>query len=142
MLDESGITGFIAFWFQRSSDLRVGLLCVWNVDIRGEQAVSITVAPIDTSQVLTGLRPFYHLHAYSPVFAVVRGERPEKPLDAESLGFSDGLWELVQLCWSELSSARPTAQRLFDHLSEISLTWVPPLVYPAPVLMRLVKLML
>ena len=61
---------------------------------------------------------------------MLRGERPERPLDAESLGFSCELWELVQLCWSESSSTRPTAQRLFDYLSPASLTWAPPPVYP------------
>jgi hypothetical protein len=63
----------------------------------------------------------------------MRGDRPRKPLDPESLGFTDALWELTQLCWSESSSTRPTAQRLFDYLSSASLTWVPPLVYPVVV---------
>ena len=70
------------------------------------------------------------MYGYTPVPAVLRGERPEKPLDAESLGFSQTLWRLVQLCWSEASSARPTAQWLFDYLSAASLNWVPPPVYP------------
>ena len=85
---------------------------------------------IDPPQVLTGLRPFHHLRSYSPVTAVLGGERPEEPPEAESLGFSDTLWELVQSCWSESSSTRPTAQQLFDCLSPASLTWVPPRVYP------------
>jgi len=62
--------------------------------------------------------------------AVLRGKRPEKPLDAESLGFSDKLWELIRLCWSELSYDRPTALQLLDDLSSASLDWVPPPVYP------------
>jgi len=86
---------------------------------------------INSSQVLTGLRPFHHLHTCFPVLAIVRGERPGKPLNADSLGFSDKLWELVQSCWSESSSARPTTQRVFDSLSHASRTWVPPPVYPA-----------
>ena len=86
---------------------------------------------IHTSKVLTGLRPFHHLHAYTPVPAILRGERPEKPREAESLGFSHALWGLVQSCWSESSSTRPTAQQLFDHLSLASLTWAPPQIYPA-----------
>ena len=81
-------------------------------------------------QVLTGLPPFHHLLGYAPVPVIVRGKRPEKPLDAESLGFSHTLWELVQSCWDESSSVRPTAQRLFDHLSAASPDWVPPPVYP------------
>ena len=88
---------------------------------------------IDQSQVLTGLQPFYHLRSFSSAFAVVRGERPEKPRDAESLGFSNGLWELVQRCWSESNSDRPTARELHDYLSRASLTWVPPRVYPASI---------
>ena len=81
-------------------------------------------------QVLTGLQPFHQMCAFSPMAAVLRGKRPEKPLDAESLGFSDELWGLVELCWSELSSGRSTALRLVDDLSSASLNWVPPPVYP------------
>ena len=84
-------------------------------------------------QVLTGLRPFHHVAACTPVFAIMRGERPRKPLDAESLGFSETLWELVRLCWSETSSTRPTAQSLLDYLSPAYPSWAPPLVYPAKV---------
>ena len=65
------------------------------------------------------------------VAAVMRGERPSEPLDAESLGFSDTLWELVRLCWSKSSSTRPTALRLFDYFSSAPQTWTPPLAYRA-----------
>ena len=82
------------------------------------------------SQVLTGLQPFRHLHDYTAVAVALEGKRPEKPLDAESLGFSHTLWSLVELCWSEPSSARPTAQRLLDYLSAVSPEWVPSPVYP------------
>ena len=82
-------------------------------------------------QVLAGLPPFHHVMACTPVLAVMRGDRPRKPLDAESLGFSDQLWKLVQLCWSESSSIRPTASQLFDYFSSASANWTPPPVYPA-----------
>jgi len=88
---------------------------------------------IHPSKVLTGLRPFRHVPPLTAALAVLRGERPEKPVDAESLGFSDTLWELAQLCWSESSSTRPTAQQLLDYLSPASRTWVPPPVYPVTV---------
>jgi len=81
-------------------------------------------------EILTGLPPFYHMLAYSPVVAVLSGERPEKPLNAESLGFSDVLWRLLQSCWSESRLMRPTAQQLFDYLSFAAPSWVPPPVYP------------
>jgi hypothetical protein len=71
------------------------------------------------------------MRAFSPVTAVViDGQRPEKPLQAESLGFSDTVWELVQLCWSELSWTRPTAVRLFDDLSAATRTWHASSAYP------------
>ena len=74
------------------------------------------------------------MRALSFVTAVViDGQRPEKPLQAESLGFSDPLWELTQLCWSELSSTRPTAVQLFDELSDPTITWDPPPEYPIKV---------
>ena len=74
------------------------------------------------------------MRAFSPVTAVViDGERPGKPPNAKSLGFSDTLWELVQLCWSVPSSIRPAVQRLFDDLSAASRNWAPPLVYPIEV---------
>jgi len=89
---------------------------------------------IHPSKVLTGLRPFRHLPPLAAALAVLRGERPEKPVDAEPLGFSDTLWEFVQLCWSESNSTRPTAQQLLDYLSPASRTWIPPPVYPAIVI--------
>ena len=74
------------------------------------------------------------MHAFSPVIAVViDGERPEKPPNADSLGFSNALWELVQLCWNESSLTRPTAEQLFDDLSPAARTWVHPPVYPIEV---------
>jgi hypothetical protein len=72
------------------------------------------------------------MRTLSAVIAVViDGQRPEKPPNAESLGFSDSIWGLLQLCWSESSSTRPTAEQLFDELSSAADTWVPPPVYPA-----------
>jgi len=74
-------------------------------------------SPTYPSQVLTGPRPFHHMPGSTFALAVLGDEGPEKPVDAESLGFSDTLWELVQSCWSE--SSRPTAQQLLDRLSSL-----------------------
>jgi hypothetical protein len=75
------------------------------------------------------------MRAFSPVIAVVVDRlRPEKPLRAELLGFSDTLWELVELCWSESRSTRPSAVQLFDDISAAAArTWNPPSVYPIEV---------
>ena len=86
-----------------------------------------------TYQVLTGVKPFYNVPDLPCILAVLRGERPSKPSHAESLGFSATLWGLVQLCWSETASARPTARQLLDCLSIAAPTWTPPAVYPVAV---------
>jgi hypothetical protein len=83
--------------------------------------------PIDLSKVLTRLRPFHGLSIGGIVLAVLAGERPGKPCEAESLGFSDSLWELVQMCWSKEGSDRPSAQRLVDHLFGVFEAWDPPM---------------
>lgn len=93
-------------------------------------ACSLQSPSFTRSQVLTGLQPFHHRFACTAMLAILGGERPERPPDAESLGFSDTLWGLAQSCWSESTSARPTAQRLFEYLSPASLGWVPPAIYP------------
>ena len=96
--------------------------------------VTNALALVNPSQVLTGHPPFHNMPAFPAAIAVVIDrKRPEKPPNAKSLGFSDALWELVQLCWSESSSTRPTAGQLFDDLSTAARTWVPPPVYPIEV---------
>ena len=68
----------------------------------------------------------------SPIVAcaVLRGERPGKPLNALSLGFTDALWGLLQSCWDESAAARTTAQQLLDYLGPASRVWVPPKLCP------------
>ena len=83
-------------------------------------------------QVLTGRRPFYHLGQYAVVIAILNGEHPRKPLNAESLGFSDRLWRLVVQCWDESPSVRPTTQDLFRYLRDAPPAWAHSLEYPIP----------
>ena len=85
------------------------------------------------SQVLTGLKPFHHMHGITFMLPMLRGKRPEKPPHAETLGFSDALWGLVQSCWSATSTDRPTAQELFNQLSLDSPGWISPTEYPITV---------
>ena len=88
--------------------------------------------PLTRCQVLTGLQPFHYLGPFAVVIAVQRGERPKKPDNAKSLGFSETLWRLTRACWSESPSTRPTVQQLLCDLQDASHTWVPPLQYPIP----------
>ena len=84
-------------------------------------------------QVLTGLKPFHDMPHLTFILPVLRGVHPDKPRHAGALGFSDTLWELVELCWSRVSSIRPTAGELLDYLSRSSPNWAPPAEYPVSV---------
>ncbi|KAF9781221.1 kinase-like domain-containing protein [Thelephora terrestris] len=73
-------------------------------------------------EVLTGLQPF-HERKWPLVeifYHVMKGERPAKPSDAEQVGFGGGTWELVEECWKEEPTERPTAERVLTHLSTIA----------------------
>ena len=79
-----------------------------------------------------GCQPFYYLgkYKYTVVIAIQNGERPRKPLNAESLGFSDRLWRLVVRCWDESPSVRPSAKVLLRCLRDAPPARVPPPEYP------------
>ena len=74
-------------------------------------------------EVLTGLEPFYDRDfferrgKYQLIDTVLGGARPTKPSDTESIGFGGGTWELVEECWMEESTERPTTERVLAHLS-------------------------
>jgi len=70
-------------------------------------------------EVLCGYAPFGDLA--NPVMIVVevtKGVRPEKPEDAASFGFTDGLWEMLERCWSADKDARPTLGAVLSCLNE------------------------
>lgn len=61
-------------------------------------------------EVVTGVRPFgvESKRVVELMFAVVEGKRPEKPANADSIGFGNGIWDLVEKCWSEKREQRPS----------------------------------
>ena len=73
-------------------------------------------------EVLTGLQPFYERKwpLVEIFYHVMRGERPAKPGDAELVGFGGGTWELVEECWKEEPTERPTIKRVLTHLSHVA----------------------
>lgn len=55
--------------------------------------------------------------------SVVDGLRPEKPQNASAVGFSDLLWDFVQLCWDSDRTRRPTTTEVVKCLSEAATNW-------------------
>jgi len=58
-------------------------------------------------QVLTGQWPFYPKREAEVVLAVVSGKRPPKPENAEEIGMTEAVWELMNECWREDRTKRP-----------------------------------
>jgi serine/threonine protein kinase len=83
-------------------------------------------------QIYHGQTFFSHISndAFIPAL-VMKGERPDRPR-ASSEGFSrnvsDGLWTLIQQCWHQEASQRPTIHEVVITLRNISNTSS----YPAP----------
>lgn len=55
--------------------------------------------------------------------AIVKGVRPRKPHAADSLGFTDGLWRIVERGWMVDTDARPDVKTVLYHLSVAASSW-------------------
>jgi len=59
----------------------------------------------------TGNAPF-NLHVSIAVaLAIIRGDRPERPVHRE---LTDGLWQLMQDCWTHDPYSRPNMLEVLD----------------------------
>ena len=81
-------------------------------------------------EVLTGQLPFPRDHPLIVVSKVVGGERPERPQGVEAVWFTDGLWKMLEQCWSPQPKLRPAAEAILEHLERASMGWqpLPPMV--------------
>ena len=78
---------------------------------------------LPSPQILTGRHPFGRASDGSIVRKVIDGIRPERP----KTGFGDGLWNLLQLSWSEQyesqESKRPSISLILEQLQKDSSDW-------------------
>ena len=63
-------------------------------------------------EVLSGQAPFAAYKDPEVVFMVLGGERPERPKEDAGELFRDKIWEVVEHCWKQQPSDRPTANRV------------------------------
>ena len=70
-------------------------------------------------EILTGRNPFYDQTYGQHQFtvSVLGGKRPTKPEDMKTIGFGSGTWELVEECWKEEPTERPTTEQVIAHLA-------------------------
>lgn len=59
-------------------------------------------------EVFTGELPFGDVRHETAILMIVRGQRPEKPADAEDrLGLTPEMWKFIQKCWHQHPTKRP-----------------------------------
>ena len=74
---------------------------------------------------LTGTPPFARRGKTELACKVVlEDERPSRPRDSEKLGFTDGVWGTLRVCWEKKPSARPSIDAVSICLKEAVKTWV------------------
>ena len=75
-------------------------------------------------QVLYGNVPYWDITNEGGVInAIMNGQRPQKPEAAESLGFTSGVWGIVQRCWSADAGARPDVRTVLSYLNHAAWSW-------------------
>ena len=70
-------------------------------------------------QVMTGKRPFLQMRKAAIVCAVISGERPAKPENAEEIGMTDAFWDLLGECWREDRRTRPRIPHIVFRVGKI-----------------------
>ena len=71
-------------------------------------------------QVLTGTWPFFPKRETEILTAVVTGQRPQKPQNAEEIGMTGVLWNLLEECWRADRTKRPDISQILGTFCEIT----------------------
>ncbi|KAF9645564.1 kinase-like protein [Thelephora ganbajun] len=75
-------------------------------------------------QVLCGNAPYCEItNEGALINTIMRGDRPQKPKGAEDLGFTKGLWEIIQRCWLADASERPDVKDVLFQLNYAEWSW-------------------
>ena len=109
----------------KESDIYALGMLIYEVRTRGRRQPSLTIAKDSNreKQVLCGKAPFDDLpNPAMIVVEITRGTRPKKPEDAARFGFTDGLWAILERCWSADKEARPELGTILSCLSDAGLS--------------------
>lgn len=75
-------------------------------------------------QVLCGEKPYLGYRGDLQIqIAIGEGVRPGEPDEAATLGFTDGLWWIVECCWMEERDIRPNVKAILLHLTHAASAW-------------------
>ncbi|KAF9644629.1 kinase-like protein, partial [Thelephora ganbajun] len=75
-------------------------------------------------EVLCGYHPYVEIQSdILVVNAIMEGVRPEKPEGATRFGLSEKLWRILESCWLEDRSARPSVEDILPCLNDAAARW-------------------
>ena len=71
-------------------------------------------------EVLSGQVPFALVQRQAPAaMKVIDGERPERPRGEEGKLITDAIWEVLEHCWKDQPSDRPTVEAVLQSLGGV-----------------------
>jgi len=71
-------------------------------------------------EVLSGQIPFAQDKNTVVIRKVIEGKRPGRPTGTQAAWFTDGLWEMLGLCWNHQPCDRPNLKTLLQRLEGIT----------------------
>ncbi|KAF9781255.1 kinase-like domain-containing protein, partial [Thelephora terrestris] len=76
------------------------------------------------AMVLTGSPPFAHRQKPEvAVDVVLEGKRPPRPKNSESLGITNEIWNLLEMCWAKNVASRPKVGQVVAYLNRVAKNW-------------------
>jgi len=69
-------------------------------------------------EIFTGTPPFKEQTHAKAAFRTLMGDRPEFPQNAEDVGLTIHMWELLQRCWHQDPIRRPTVEEIIRKLQK------------------------
>ena len=76
-------------------------------------------------EVFSGQPPFKQYRDVVVMRMVLEGKRPGRPSGPEGVWFTDGLWQMLTLCWKSQRESRPSIGAILEFLERGSSTWKP-----------------
>jgi hypothetical protein len=70
----------------------------------------------------SGMLPLQHMqHEHQVIWAIQNGEKPLRPSDkrSQARGLTNEVWHIIEACWVQEPSQRPTASRIVDQLQSL-----------------------
>ena len=63
-------------------------------------------------EVFTGKIPFEKQENEAVAFLILEGSRPEMPENAQAVGLTSEMWEIIEACWQQDPVERPTTDEV------------------------------